>query len=479
MKYFLPAGRVPAFRIGGFALLLLAISAIAAEPAGDRRLRPWAENPSYWQYKGQPVLLLGGTDDDNLFQWLDEPLRAQLDLLAETGGNYVRNTMSDRVNRGHEIYPFEELSSGKYDLDSWNTEYWRRFERFLRWTAERDIIVQIEVWDRFDHSRENWPPHPLNPKNNVNYTYEESGYAAEYPEHPGRNKQPFFYSTPGQRDNAVVLKYQQRFVDKMLSYSLQHGHILYCMDNETKGDPEWGRYWALYIKNKARQAGVRVYLTEMWDDWDIKAERHRLTLDHPELYDFVDVSQNNHNKGEQHWENALWMRGYLAANPRPINTVKTYGADGNKFGHSDDDGIERFWRHLLAGFASARFHRPDSGQGLNPKARASIRAARKLESIVKLWDLSPAQDLLGDRDDNEAYAATGTTGAGKVYVVYFPGGGPAGGAVQLKVAPGQHQVRWISVSSGEWGEDTRIREAGSVALDVPAGGHWLAVVLAK
>ena len=30
-------------------------------------------------------------------------------------------------------------------------EYWQRFQNMLKWTAERKIIVQIEVWDRFDY----------------------------------------------------------------------------------------------------------------------------------------------------------------------------------------------------------------------------------------------------------------------------------------------------------------------------------------
>ena len=40
---------------------------------------------------------------------------------------------------------------------------------------------------------------------------------------------------------------------------------------------------------------------------------------------------------------------------------QTYGADGNKFGHTSQDGVERFYRHLLAGFASARFLGGQSG----------------------------------------------------------------------------------------------------------------------
>ena len=52
------------------------------------RIQPYAANPRYWQYKGQPVLLLGGTVKDCLFQIPD--LEAHLDLLQEVGGNYLR-----------------------------------------------------------------------------------------------------------------------------------------------------------------------------------------------------------------------------------------------------------------------------------------------------------------------------------------------------------------------------------------------------
>lgn len=162
----------------------------AIEVDETRAIQPSAENPWYWQYNGKTVLLLGGTKDDNLFQIPD--LKNHLDELASAGGNFIRNTMSDRRDGGFEVYPFRQLPNGKYDLNEWNDEYWRRFENMLQWTHERAIVVQIEVWDRFDYSRNHWEVHPYNPKNNVNYTYEESGFQAQYPDHPGRNVQPFF-----------------------------------------------------------------------------------------------------------------------------------------------------------------------------------------------------------------------------------------------------------------------------------------------
>lgn len=450
------------------ALMIPLAPGLAAPAGDDQGIRPWPRNPRYWQYKGQPVLLLGASKDDNLFQIPD--LREHLDEIRKAGGNYIRNTMSDRKDGGFEVYPFHRRPDGKYDLEQWNDEYWRRSENLLRWTAERDIIVQIEVWDRFDYSRDNWDPHPYNPKNNVNYTYEQSGFAEKYPDHPGANRQPFFFTTPRQRNNTVVLKYQQRFVDKMLSYTLRHNHVLYCMDNETSGEEAWSLYWAEHIRRRAAEAGRKVCVTEMWDAWDLRARVHRRTLDHPERYDFVDVSQNNHKKGQEHWDNFQWVRARIAAHPRPLNTVKTYGADGGRYG-STRDGLERWWRHVIGGAAAVRFHRPDSGLGLSGPAVASLQAARKLESLIKLWDVEPANHLLGDRAANEAYLAARP---GQAYALYFTDGGSV--TLDLKDAPGRWTVRWIDIASGQWGPRETLEGGRSVPVNAPAKGHWAAAI---
>ncbi len=136
------------------------------------RIRPYEKNPFYWQYKGKPVLLLGGSVEDNLFQVPD--IEEQLDLLASVGGNYVRCTMSSR-DEG-KVWPFEkDPARGLYDLTKPGEEYWGRFERFCRLAVERDVIAQFEMWDRFDFAREPWRLNPYNPRNNVNYTSEENG----------------------------------------------------------------------------------------------------------------------------------------------------------------------------------------------------------------------------------------------------------------------------------------------------------------
>ncbi len=445
------------------------ISGCSFKSAVDTSIQPEIENPWYWQYKGKTVLLLGASSDDNLFQWPEEMLIPHLDSMQSAGANYVRNTMSDRNDRGFELYPFRLLDNGKYDLNQWNDEYWQRFEFFLKETARRDIIVQVEIWDRFDYTRENWPPHPYNPNNNVNYSAEESGLEAEYPDHPGQNKQPFFYTTPNQRNNTTLLNYQQQFVEKMLSYTLNYDHVLYCMDNETSGEEEWGAWWARYVNNRAQKAGKKVYLTEMWDDWNLKDEEHKRTFDHPELYGFCDISQNNHQRDQAHWDNFQWVKDYISSHPRPINTVKTYGADGGRHGNTNN-GIDSWWRHLVGGIASARFHRPPSGLGLSELSLNSVRAAREIEKIVPFWNLSPNNDLLSGREENEAYL---TALPGEAYVVFFPDTGEVG--VDLTNYDSSFKLKWMNVRKGNWYTQSVIEGGKIVNVITPGNNEWVAV----
>ena len=454
-------------------LLVLLLFSCKKETSEKDRIKPWDKNPSYWQYKNKPVMLLGASDDDNLFQWPEEMLIPHLDSMCKIGANYVRCTMSDRRDKGFELYPFFQTENGKYDLGKWNEEYWKRFEFFLNETENRDIIVQIEVWDRFDYSRGNWTLHPYNPRNNINYLFEQTGLEHEYPDHSHLNKQPFFFTTPEQRNIEVLLKYQKAYVSRLLSVSLNFNHVLYCIDNETKAEEEWAVYWTEFIREKADESGKQVCITEMWDDWDLTAERHKRTFGHPERYAYCDISQNNQKKGQEHWDNFQWVREYVASGPRPLNTVKTYGADGGRHGNTKD-GLERWWRHVLGGAASARFHRPDSGLGLSEYSVASVKTAREIESVVKFWDLKPNNSLLSGREENEAFLSSIE---GEVYVIFFTDGGEV--TLDLNGADGTFSIRWYKIRSGKASHEGSLRGGGNIRLKAPGGLEWIALIQLK
>ena len=74
-------------------LFLALITTLAS--TGLASIQPWAEDARYWQYRDEPVMLLGASDDDSLFQWPSPRLEAHLDALQSAGANYIRNTMSE------------------------------------------------------------------------------------------------------------------------------------------------------------------------------------------------------------------------------------------------------------------------------------------------------------------------------------------------------------------------------------------------
>jgi hypothetical protein len=195
------------------------------------------------------------------------------------------------------------------------------------------------------------------------------------------------------------------------------------------------------------------------------------------LYSFVDISQNNHNTGLEHWENAQAVRARIIESEhiRPMNCVKIYGANTGAYG-THRDAQERFWRNIFGGMASSRFHRPTSGLGLGEIAQAHLRAMRALMREMDIFTCAPHTDLLTNRSRNEAYC---TANPGVEYAVFFPDGGD----VLLNVnAAGNRTltVRWLHIRSGQWtgnSEALQHDENDRVRLVTPAEeGYWVALV---
>ena len=458
-------------------MIVLLLAAVQASDAGvsnranDDGIRPGKSHPQYWQYKGREVLLLGGSNNDNIFQSAD--LVEQLDLLQAAGGNYIRNTMSGRDSGN--VWPFRLREDGKFNLNKWNDEYWNRFANFLQQTAERDIIVQIELWATFDYYRDNWARNPFNPKNNVNYNPQRSKLTEVVDTHPIFADNNFFRSVPSKLNITPVLWQQQRFIDKILSYSLQYDHVLYCMDNETSVTSDWGKFWARYVRKKAKLLGKTAQTTEMWDAWELSHATHHETYDNPDIFTFVDISQNNHQSGQKHWDNGLGVIKYLKAMGylRPVNNVKIYGNDGGRH-KTTRDGIEAFCRNVFFGAAAARFHRPTSGQGINETAQKVIKSMRMLSDNMDFFNGEPRNDLLSDREDNEAYCRAIP---GKEYAVFFTDGGEV--KLDVQAVSGRVRVKWMNILDAAWLPERTVKANEKLTLTCPDKGYWVVLVKEK
>lgn len=299
----------------------------------------------------------------------------------------------------------------------------------------------------------------------------------QFPAPAWHDKQPFFHTIPGMdgyyETLDLVRGYQERQVAKMLSISLQYDNVLYCMNNETSTPPGWGLHWIRFIKEKAATAGVRVYTTDMFDDgWKPYAsDKVKLAIARPTDYDFIDISQvNSRTFNEDHWNNVMWVVQQLKESPRPLNNVKIYSDGETNWGSGTPvDGVERFWRNLIAGAAACRFHRPGGGIGLNETAKACIAAARKLESVVNLWDVTAHQELLVDREPDEAYLAARS---GEAYVLFFTDGGEV--TLKIPEGAGPFKLKWINIATGEWGSKGALE---SHVIKAPGTGPWVVAIV--
>jgi len=470
----------------------------------------------YWSYDGKPVLLLGGwnhghnpfidhdTDNDKNNQGVSTPeqIEQALNELAAAGGNLLRCVLDPGMAAGIQGFDFCAKSGKQYDLNTMTGPFWTRIETFIAKAEKRNIIVQIELWDRFDWidgAWGSWPVSPWNPKNNVNYTTQSSGLAASY---GSFTRHPFLHGVPGhpeykkapaarRKKYDLVRSYQDKFVDKLLSVTLRHRNVLYCMNNETHADPAWGRYWMQFIERKARAQGKHVSTTDMFDDVFRAKDSRGLThqLAHRDAYDYVDASQaNSRHAGESHWNAVKWIAEAARKTEPPylLHMTKIYGNDlalegkpWSRFKPGDsDNAIEEWWRNLLAGVAGVRFHRPTAGLGLCTESENCMRATRKVESKVKFWDVEPRLDLLTDRQPDEAYAAADP---GRAYILYFTKNGTGSVGLKLNKYRGKtFELHWVNVATGNWGPTASIRGGKTVTINRPDdSAHWVATLVAK
>jgi hypothetical protein len=274
--------------------------------------------------------------------------------------------------------------------------------------------------------------------------------------------------------------------DKILSYTLNYPNILYCINNETGEHLEWGDYWAGHIKNKANEAARKVYITDMRRNEKIRTEDHHHIYRNPDLYTFLDISQNNawEGLGQKHYDNILFVRDYISNNPRPINNVKNYGSAR----HGEDETIARFCRIIFAGCASARFHRPhplenpeaheaesDYGLGLSPKAQSIIKSMSMLINKIDFVNSKPNNDLLSDREENEAYL---WGNSGKHYAIYFPkGAGDGLVTIDLSEIDGKWNLTWLNIQKSNWiDKKSEMGGGDKVKIQKPDNGHWIALI---
>jgi len=421
-------------------------------------IRPYEKNPCYWQYRGKPILLLGASSPDHLFQWAyiyADLLRDRLDYLVSIGGNYVRNNTNDdnqwkgpprsedpALDPG-KAKPFKKLETGLYDLAQWDEGFFEALDLFLRETREREIIVNQELWDYCNYLSARWPYQPWNPKNNVNYREDETGLAAEAKYRPTlvdgqylRYHIPFFHCVPTMNDEKTIYALQERYMRRFLSVTLQYDHVIYQVDNEStfhwKVDEWWIQFLAEEAAKHGRKLGEDVYIGAQRYWYDLRHREYDHLIERDDLYAYISPANVATGPGDYVRLQELRHR-LLKKGKRPLNFQKLYPMWGiwpQKYLSANDVEAEpwwgphrgnqrrRLWKFIFGGASGARYHREYLHRKQDPQARwigihpgtvTALTGMRMFADYInrdgaRFFKLEPAAWLLSDN----AYAPFGT-----------------------------------------------------------------------
>lgn len=162
------------------SLALMALLPSAAPQARPISLHP--ENPHYFEFRGEPTILVTSGEHYGAVLNLDFEFLPYLDELQDRGFNQTRtfsgtyfevpgsfkiqhNTLAPRPDRYQS--PWMKAEDGRYDLDRFDPAYFDRLRAFVSAAGERGVVVEYVLFCPF-YNDDLWAVNPMNARNNVN-----------------------------------------------------------------------------------------------------------------------------------------------------------------------------------------------------------------------------------------------------------------------------------------------------------------------
>jgi hypothetical protein len=163
---------------------LVAVSACAVE-----RFRLHPDNPRYFQWRGQPTIIITSGEHYGAVLNLDFDYHRYLDTLAkdklnntrlwsgayaETDANFniARNTLNPAAGRfitpwARSDQPGYADGGNKFDLTRWDDAFFARLKDFVGYASRKGVIVEVNLFcPMYEESM--WAVCPMNARNNIN-----------------------------------------------------------------------------------------------------------------------------------------------------------------------------------------------------------------------------------------------------------------------------------------------------------------------
>lgn len=447
------------------AFLIFSVARLVAQPI---KLHP--ENNHYFQYKGEPRVLITSAEHYGAVLNLDFDYRTYLKTLHEEGmdytriftGAYLENAASFGIEK-NTLAPLENklitpwarsdeqgyINGGnKFDLDHWNPDYFARLHDFISIAEELDIIVEVTFFSSI-YRDDYWEYCPFYADNNINGT--------------DRIERIYVHT----KRNGNLYKYQETMVRKIANELNKYDNVIYEIQNEPWSDQE-GELFLLnqtVIPKEEQKWYTRTnQASSLSLDWQsaiasiVRDEESRLPKKHLLAQNFCNYSQpisevNDHvdiMNFHYVWPDAVhYNYGY----DKPISF------DESGFSQKEEVTYRKqAWRFIMAG--GAVFNNLDysfvaghengsleenTSPGLGTRSlRKQFRFLKDFMADLDFVHMEPANHLVKHAP---GFIYQGLAQEGIAYAYYFEGRGDCN--IKLKVKNGSYKAELWNPETGK------------------------------
>ena len=411
------------------------------------------DNPHYFMFRGKPVILTGSTEhygavlnlDFDYVKYFDELAARGLNVTRTFSGIYVEpkgafgirgNTLAPDSGRficpwARSNEPGYAAGGNKFDLDSWDPEYFNRLKDFVAEAAKRDIVVELDLFSNFYDTLQ-WKLSPLHYSNNVNGTPKVTDHrevlSLKHPE---------------------LLEIQEMMVRKIVEELRDFGNLYYEICNEPYfGDTLALRQW-------------EDHMTRIVVDAEKDMEPRHL------------ISHNVANlkkKVSQPREGVSVYNFHYAAPPVAVGMNYhldfPIGDNETGFNGTDDETYRKeAWNFILAGgalfnhldysftvgaedgtFAVQKDQPGGGGRALRDQLGILAGFMKQLDFI----DMKPVPDGVARIIGQEKVSVRGLSDDRRTMVFYLDGNETPGTSVlmEINLPAGSHRFTWVNTISG-------------------------------
>lgn len=451
------------------------------------------ENPHYFLYQGKPTILVTSAEHYGAVMNTDFNYEKYLSTLKNDGLNYTRiflgpysemgdNTFGIRNNTMNPkpeswLTPWvKDTASNKYDLTTWNDDFFKRIKAFVAKASENDIVVEVTLFTSYytDHQ---WSTSPFNPKNNL------------------QGMDSIAFRQVNTINNGQLMEVQESYVRKVVHELNSFGNITFEIQNEPWADnPQMVETIAetdTATHPHAWQKIVEIANTQSLD-WQRKIAAI-ITDEEKQLPNKHLIAQNISNsryKIESPDPNISIFNfhyAYSIAASQNMDLNKAIGLDETGFMPPIDFYYRsQAWKFMLAGGAlynnldySFTVGSEDGTYAIDAGTPGyGGREYRKHLKIMK--DFIESFEFIKMKPDNSILQVIKGEVAefqvlaepGRQYAIYFDK--PTGAAIQLKVPDGEYRTEWINPDTGIMEAGTKMTATGGMLeMNCPNGEDFV------